>query len=146
MYRHLQKLSFAGAVPTMSVDIVHCRDDLKDLSRKKLKQICDQVFRSQIPVLLSEAQPKNAIINPTPQFGNHYQPRAGARSSAIDIFPYIFFKQFYKCQNFTILQCQNFTILQVSKFYNSTVSKFYNSTSVKILQFYRRQNFTILHA
>jgi hypothetical protein len=46
-----------------------------------------------------------------------------------------FFIQYYKCQNFTILQvskcvkmCQNFTILQVSKFY---------------LQFYKCHFFTI---
>jgi hypothetical protein len=69
--------------------------------------------------LLSEAQTKNAIIDP-PKLGNDCQPCALVPPTpAIHFCHTHFFKQFYKCQNFTILK----------------VSKFYNSKSVKILQF-----------
>jgi hypothetical protein len=65
---------------------------------------------------------KEYYCHPLPKFGNDCQP-----ASAHLLFSYNFFKQFFKCQYFTILQ----------------VSIFYNSKSVKILQFYKCQNFAI---
>jgi hypothetical protein len=66
------------------------------------------------PFLLSEAQPKNAIINPPPQFGNILSaPRAHPPclpSRGIEFFHTIFSNNStYKCQNFTNFKLRSTT-------------------------------------
>jgi hypothetical protein len=87
----------------------------------------DESFNTRA-LLLSEAQPKNALINPLP-------PNLETNAKVYECLLLTERKARTHSYNFTILQFYNFTILQ---FYNFTILQFYNFT---ILQFY---NFTIL--
>jgi hypothetical protein len=64
-------------------------------------------------VFVEQSSTKEHYHHPPPEFGNDCQPLAGARASAFHI-PFIqfFFKQFYKCLIFTILEVSKFFILK----------------------------------
>jgi hypothetical protein len=119
--------------------------DLCCLTRVELQLPASEFPPTCALFLLSKAQPNNAIVNPPQNLEiivscESVHPRHRNLHFFIHLFPpcahmsSVKILQFYKCQNFTILQESK--ILQFYK-----CQKFYNSTSVKILQFYKSPKF-----